>query len=71
MAEVIIKGISKYENFIIIGDFKIDIKVLNSDKYKLEYFCDLSSLPAPWHESPHAIETSLLICRANNGLVSM
>ena len=47
MAEVINKGISKYENFIIIGDFKIDIKVLNSDKYKLEYFCDLSSLPAP------------------------
>ena len=47
MAEVINKVISKNENFIIIGDFKIDIEVLNSDKYKLEYFCDLSSLTAP------------------------
>ena len=31
----------KYENLIVMGDFNIDIKSSNSDKDKLEIFCDL------------------------------
>ena len=31
----------KYENLIVIGGFNIDTKSSNSDKDKLENFCDL------------------------------
>ena len=38
--EVISKALCKYENLITMGDFNID----NSDKDKLENFCDLFNL---------------------------
>ena len=41
MNEVISKALRKYENLIVMGDFNIDIKSSNSDKDKLENFCDL------------------------------
>ena len=44
MNEVISKALCKYENLIVMGDFNIDIKSSNSDKDKLEYFCDLFNL---------------------------
>ena len=40
--EVIKKVLSKYEN--IMGDVNIDLKILNSDKFKLESIIDLFSL---------------------------
>ena len=42
--EVISKALCKYENLIVMGDFNIDIKSSNSEKDKLEYFCDLFNL---------------------------
>ena len=44
MNEAISKALCKYENLIVMGDFNIDIKSSNSDKDKLEYFCDLFNL---------------------------
>ena len=44
MNEVISKALCKYENLIVMGDFNIDIKSSNSDKDKLENFCDLFNL---------------------------
>ena len=44
MNEAISKALSKYENLIVMGDFNIDIKSSNSDKDKLESFCDLFNL---------------------------
>ena len=44
MNEVISKALCKYENLIVMGDFNIDIKSSNSDKDKLEYFCDIFNL---------------------------
>ena len=42
--EVISQALCKYENLIVMGDFNIDIKSSNSDKDKLENFCDLFNL---------------------------
>ena len=42
--EVISKALCKYENLIVIGGFNIDTKSSNSDKDKLETFCDLFNL---------------------------
>ena len=44
MNKVISKALCKYENLIVMGDFSIDIKSSNSDKDKLEKFCDLFNL---------------------------
>ena len=44
MNEVIYKALCKYENLIAMGDFNIDNKSSNSDKDKLEIFCDLFNL---------------------------
>ena len=44
MNEVISKALCKYENLIVMGNFDIDIKSSNSDKDKLENFCDLFNL---------------------------
>ena len=44
MNEVIYKALCKYENLIVIRDFNIDIKSSNSDKDKLENFCNLFNL---------------------------
>ena len=41
MNEVISKALCKYENLIVMGDFNIGIKSSNSDKDKLENFCNL------------------------------
>ena len=41
MNEVIRKALCKYENLIVMGNLHIDIKSSNSDKDKLENFCDL------------------------------
>ena len=38
------KGSEFYENFIILGDFKIDVKVADRELDKLDEFCDLSDL---------------------------
>ena len=34
----------KHENLIVMGDFNINIKNVNSDKDKQENFCDLFNL---------------------------
>ena len=44
MNEAISKALCKHENLIVMGDFNIDIKSSNSDKDKLENFCDLFNL---------------------------
>ena len=44
MNEVISKALCKYENLIVMIDFNIDIKSSNSDKNKLENFCNLFNL---------------------------
>ena len=44
MNEVISKALCKYENLIVMVDFNIDIKSSNSDKDKLENFCDLFNI---------------------------
>ena len=44
MNEVISKALCKCENLIVMDDFNIDIKSSNSDKDKLENFCDLLNL---------------------------
>ena len=44
MNEVISEALCKYKNLIVMGDFNIDIKSSNSDKDKLENFCDLFNL---------------------------
>ena len=44
MNEVISKALCKCGNLIVMGDFNIDIKSSNSDKDKLEHFCDLFNL---------------------------
>ena len=44
MNEVISKALRKYENLIVMGDFKIDIKCSNSGKDNLQSFCDLFNL---------------------------
>ena len=49
MNEVISKALCKYENLIVMGDFNIDIKSSNSDKDKLENFCDLFNLTNQVH----------------------
>ena len=38
------KGSEFYENFIILGDFNIDVKVAGKELDKLEEFCDLFNL---------------------------
>ena len=38
------KGSEFYENFIILGDFNIDVKVAGRELDKLEEFCDLFNL---------------------------
>ena len=47
MNEAISKALCKYENLILMDDFNIDIKSCNSDKDKLEHFCDLFNLTNP------------------------
>ena len=42
--EIISKALCKYENLIVMVDFKIDIKISNSGKDKVENFCDLLNL---------------------------
>ena len=44
MNEVISKALCKYEKLTVMGDFNIDIESSNSDKDKLENFCDLFNL---------------------------
>ena len=44
MNEVISKALSIYENLIVMGDFNIYIKNSNSEKDKLDNFCNLFSL---------------------------
>ena len=44
MNETICKALRKYENLIVLGGFNIDIKSSNSDKDKLENFCNLFNL---------------------------
>ena len=44
MNEVISKALCKYESLIVMGDFNLYIKSSNSDKDKLENFCDLFNL---------------------------
>ena len=44
MNELISKALCKYENQIVMGDFNIDFQSYNSDKHKLENFCDLFNL---------------------------
>ena len=44
MDEVISKALCKYKNLILMGDFNIDIKSSNSEKDKLNNFCDLFNL---------------------------
>ena len=38
------KANESYKNFIVIGDFNIDISISNSDHDKLEQFCSLFNL---------------------------
>ena len=42
--ELISKDLCKFEYLIVMGDFNIDIRSSNSDKDKLENFCDLFNL---------------------------
>ena len=44
MNELISKDLCKFEYLIVMGDFNIDIRSSNSDKDKLENFCDLFNL---------------------------
>ena len=44
MNKVISKALCKYEKLTVMGDFNIDIESSNSDKDKLENFCDLFNL---------------------------
>ena len=44
MNKVISKALCKYENLIVIGDFKIDIKISSSERDSLENICDLFNL---------------------------
>ena len=53
MNEVISKALCKYENLIVMGDFNIDIKSSNSDKDKLENFCDLFNLTNLFHSETY------------------
>ena len=66
MNEVIYKALCKYENLIAMGDFNIDNKSSNSDKDKLEIFCDLFNLKNLVHsksslhfQKTHVVETGL------------
>ena len=44
MNEVISKTLCKYENLIVMVDLNTDVKSSNSEKDKLEIFCDLFNL---------------------------
>ena len=44
MNEVISKALCKHENLIVMGVFNRDIRSSNSDKNKLESFCDFFNL---------------------------
>ena len=44
MNKVISKALCKYENLIVTGDFKIDIKISSSERDSLENLCDLFNL---------------------------
>ena len=44
MNQVISKALWKCENLVVMGNFTIDIKGSNSDKDKLETFCDFFNL---------------------------
>ena len=44
MNKVISKALCKYENLIVITDFKIDIKISSSERDSLENLCDLFNL---------------------------
>ena len=69
MNKVIGIALCKYGNLIVMGDFRIDIKSSNSNKDKLENFCDLFNLTnlvdliltnKPLHlQKTHVVETGL------------
>ena len=61
MNEVIIKALCKYENLIVMGDFNIDIKSSNSDKDKLENFCNLFNLINLVHSETYFMKNSKTI----------
>ena len=44
MNEVISKAMYKYDNLKLMGDFNRDLTCSNSDKYKLDNFCNLLNL---------------------------
>ena len=58
MNEVISKALRKYENLIVMGDFNIDLKSSNSDKDKLENFCDLFNLTNLIHSETFFMKNS-------------
>ena len=41
---ILSKACCKYENFVIMGDFNIDVKLKGNDHRKLEEFCDMFNL---------------------------
>ena len=44
LSDLLSRANESYENFIVMGDFNIDIGISNSDHDKLEQFCNLFSL---------------------------
>ena len=58
MNEAISKVFCKFENLLITGEFNIDIKSSNSDKNKLEKFCDLFNLKTLVHPETCFINSS-------------
>ena len=44
MSDLLSRANESYENFIVMGDFNIDIGISSSDHDKLEQFCNLFSL---------------------------
>ena len=44
LTESLSKGSKFYENFIVLGDCNIDVKVVRRELDKLEGFCDLFNL---------------------------
>ena len=58
MNEVISKALCKYENLIVMSDFNIDVKSSNSDKNKLENFCNLFNLTNVVHSETCFMKSS-------------
>ena len=58
MNEVSSKALCKYENLIVTGDFNMDIKSSNSDKGKLENFCNPFNLTNLVHSETYFMKSS-------------